>query len=262
MVAVAGLSAWTAVSLDVTPAFAQEEEAPASLTDTLPEQALAELIETGSGLFNGGTCIICHAVGGRSDGHRAPDFTDAEWLHSDGSFEGIQQTLVWGVKEEEMKAVTPRPFFMAPDGGMSLSGQERRAIAAYVWSLGHGRQPPRVVAENEFLDLLERGQVEEAVALFDRERRGDGESLLFDERAINRLGYEFLNRGPEPSIAVEIFELNAEMHPDSWNVWDSLAEGHMVVGNRQRAIELYEKSLDLNPDNDNAREKLAELRGG
>lgn len=262
MVAVAGLSAWMAVFLDVIAAFGQEEEEPVSLTDTLPEPALAELIETGSGLFNGGTCIICHAVGGRSDGRRAPDFTDVEWLHSDGSFEGIQRTLVWGVKEDEMKAVTPRPFFMAPDGGMSLSGQERRALAAYVWSLAHGRQPPRVVAENEFLDLLERGQVEEAMALFDRERRGDRDSLLFDERAINRLGYQFLRRGPQQSIAIEIFELNAELHPDSWNVWDSLAEGHMVVGNRQRAIELYEKSLDLNSDNDNAREMLAELRGG
>lgn len=245
-----------------TRAFAQQEEAPVSLTDTIPEETLATMIETGSELFNGGTCIICHAVGGRSDGHRAPDFTDVEWLHSDGSFEGILQTLIWGVKRDELKAVTPRPFFMAPDGGMSLSGQERRALAAYVWSLGHGHQPPRVVAQNEFLELLERGEVDEAMALFDRERRGDPEPLLFDERAINTLGYEFLRRRSQPAIAIEIFELNSELHPESWNVWDSLAEGHMVAGNRERAIELYQKSLELNPENDNAREKLAELREG
>ncbi len=237
-----------------------QEEAPVSLTDTIPEAALASMIETGSELFNGGTCIICHAVGGRSDGNRAPDFTDAEWLHSDGSYEGIMQTLIWGVKREEMKAVAPRPFFMAPDGGMSLSGEERRALVAYVWSLGHGRQPPRVVAQNEFLERLERGQVDDAMALFERESGEDPESLLFDERAINRLGYEFLRRGPRPAVAIEIFELNTELHPESWNAWDSLAEGNMVAGNRERAIALYEKSLELNSENDNAREKLAELR--
>ncbi|MFW6084873.1 MAG: tetratricopeptide repeat protein, partial [Gemmatimonadota bacterium] len=251
-------------TLAPTPAAAQQDDGSVSLTDTIPDADLAAMIETGAELFNGGTCIICHAVGGRSDGDRAPDFTDVEWLHSDGSFEGIFQTILWGVKRDEMKAVAPRPFFMAPSGGMSLTGSERQAVAAYVWSLGPDRRdrlPPRVVAQNEFLELLERGETDAAKALFERESRGGPESLLFDERAINRLGYEYLRRGASP-VAIEILELNTELHPDSWNVWDSLGEAHMTAGNRRRAIELYEKSLELNPENDNAREKLAELRRG
>lgn len=243
-----------------TPATAQDQDAPVSLTDTIPEEALAGMIEAGSRVFNGGSCILCHAVGGRGDGRRAPDLTDVEWLHSEGSFEGILRTIVWGVETDEMKAVAPRPFEMFPVGGMNLSNEERGALAAYVWSLGRGRQPPGVVAQNEFLGLLEHGRVDEAIALFERERRDDPESLLFDERAINALGYEFLRQGPQPDVAIAILELNTELHPDSWNVWDSLGEAHMVAGNRQRAIELYERSLELNPDNDNAREKLAELR--
>lgn len=244
-----------------TAVAAQEADAPVSLTDTIPDADLAALIETGAGIFNEGTCPICHAVGGRGDGRRAPDLTDAEWLHSDGSYEGIFRTIVWGVERGEMKAVTPRPFFMSPSGGMTLSGEDRQAVAAYVWSLGHGRLPPLVVAQNDFLELLERGDVDGAMALFERESRGGRESLLFGEGAINRLGYEFLRRG-RARTAIEIFELNTELHPDSWNVWDSLGEAHMVEGNRRRAIELYEKSLELNPENENAREKLAELREG
>lgn len=261
-ITVVGLAIATA-SIVPTGALAQQEAArqeATSFTDTIPGETLARMVEVGSGVFNGGTCTVCHAVGGRGDERRAPDLTDAEWLHSDGSFEGILRTIVWGVERDEMKATTPRPFEMFPLGGMSLaSNDERRALAAYVWSLGHGSQPPRVAAQGEFLRLLERHEVDAALALFRRERRTDPDSLLFGERAINTLGYEFLRRS-QPEVAIEVFELNTELHPGSWNVWDSLAEAHMVAGDRRRAVELYEKSLAMNPENDNAREKLAELR--
>lgn len=245
-------------------AWGQEQEAPepVSLTDTIPEAVLGGMIDNGVALFNGGSCILCHAVGGRGDGRRGPELTDVEWLHSDGSFEGVSETILWGVRKEDIKAVTPRPFPMNPSGGMQLSLQQWQAIAAYVWSLGHGRQTPRVMALNEFLGLLERGRVAEAIALFEHERRARSDSLMLDERALNTLGYEFLRRHQEPETAVEIFQLNADRHPDSWNVWDSLAEGHMELGHREKAIELYEKSLALNPENENAREMLDKLRGG
>lgn len=246
-------------------ALAQEPSA-VSLTDTIPPAELARQIEAGADLFNEGTCTACHGIGGRGDDRRAPDLTDTEWLHSDGSFEPILRTIVWGVKRDEMKAVTPRPFEMFPLGGMSLpTNDERRALAAYVWSLwslGRDEMPPRVAAQNQFLDLLDRGQAEEAMALFGRERRAVPNAPLFGESAINRLGYKFLQQKSQPRTAIEIFELNTELHPESWNVWDSLAESHMVAGDRERAIEFYEKSLELNPENDNAREKLAELRQG
>lgn len=242
----------------------QQEEAPepVSLTDTIPEAVLAAMVDTGAALFNGGTCILCHAVGGRGDGRRGPDLTDVEWLHSDGSFEGVSETIAWGVRRQDMKAVTPRPFEMSPSGGMQLSSRQLQGIAAYVWTLGHGRRTPRVMALNEFLALLARGEVAEAIALFEQDRRARSDSLMLDERAMNTLGYEFLRRHQEPETAIEIFELNAELHPDSWNVWDSLAEAHMALGNRERAIELYERSLALDPENENAREMLDKLRGG
>lgn len=245
------------------PVVAQEPDA-VSLTDTIPQAELARMIEAGADLFNGGSCTVCHAVGGRGDDRRAPDLTDPEWLHSDGSYERILRTIVWGVERDEMKAVTPRPFVMLPLGGMILpTTDERRALAAYVWSLwnlSRDETPTRVTAQNDFLDLLERGEADSAMALFERERRAAPDALLFGESAINRLGYMFLQQRSQPRTAIEIFELNTELHPESWNVWDSLAESHMVAGDRERAIELYEKSLELNPENDNAREKLAELR--
>lgn len=242
-------------------AVAQDTTA-VSFTDTIPPARLAQMIETGSDRFNEGTCVVCHGVGGRGTVGRAPDLTDDEWLHSEGDFEGILNTIMWGVKREEMKAVTPRPFQMNPKGGMNLSVDELLAVTAYAWSLSRDDAPPRELAQGEFLDLLADGRVDEAKALFERRSRDAPGALLFGERALNRLGYEFLRRRSEPRTAIAIFELNAERHPESWNVWDSLAEGHMAAGDRQAAIDLYEKSLEMNPDNNNAKQKLNELRQG
>lgn len=233
-----------------------------SITDTIPPARLAQWIETGSDRFNEGTCVICHGVGGRGTVARAPDLTDDEWLHSEGDYEGILNTIMWGVKREEMKAVTPRPFQMNPKGGMDLPVDQLLAVTAYVWSLSRDGMPPKVTAQNEFLDLLAAGRIDEATTLFARQSRETPGALLFGERALNSLGYEFLRQRSEPRTAIAIFELNAERHPESWNAWDSLAEGHMTAGDREAAIELYRKSLDLNPENTNAKQKLAELRGG
>lgn len=242
-------------------AVAQDTTA-VSFTDTIPRATLAQMIDAGADVFNDGTCVACHGVGGRGTRRRAPDLTDDEWLHSEGRYEGIIRTIFWGVKREEMKAVTPRPFAMNPKGGMTMTTEEFRAVAAYVWSLSRDEATPRVTAQGEFLDLLDDGRVDEAKALFDRESRDAAGALLFGERAINSLGYEFLRQRSDPRTAIAIFELNAERHPESWNVWDSLAEGHMVAGDRQAAIDLYEKSLEMNPDNTNATQKLTELRRG
>jgi hypothetical protein len=80
------------------------------------------------------------------------------------------------------------------------------------------------------------------------------------EVPLNRLGYQLLG-AKRVEDAVAVFELNAEAYPESWNVWDSLAEGHMTAGRRDLAIKYYEKSVRLNPDNHGGREALERLRG-
>lgn len=56
-----------------------------------------------------------------------------------------------------------------------------------------------------------------------------------------------------------IFKLNVEAFPREWNVYDSLGEVYLKLGDKPGAIENYKKSLDLNPHNDNGREALKSL---
>lgn len=65
---------------------------------------------------------------------------------------------------------------------------------------------------------------------------------FFDERDFNTLGYRYLNRGLHIE-AIAIFKFNVENYPNSWNVYDSLAEGYMNDGQNELAIKFYEKSF-------------------
>ncbi len=78
------------------------------------------------------------------------------------------------------------------------------------------------------------------------------------EQNLNQLGYTLLNQG-KTDEAIEIFALNAKEFPKSSNVWDSLAEGYNLAGQKEKAIEHYKKSLELNPHNKNAADMLKKL---
>lgn len=83
---------------------------------------------------------------------------------------------------------------------------------------------------------------------------------LFTEVEINALGYRLMGGG-QLEAATEVFKLNVEAYPQSFNVYDSLAEAHMNAGNDELAIQFYEKSLEINPANTNAVAMLKKIRG-
>ncbi len=80
------------------------------------------------------------------------------------------------------------------------------------------------------------------------------------EDAINSAGYQLLS-AKKLSDSIQIFELNVQLHPESWNVYDSLAEAYMNSGEKELAIQNYQKSLELNPKNNNAVTTLKKLQG-
>lgn len=83
------------------------------------------------GLIGATSCQACHGADG-AQGTVAPILTDAEWLHSDGSWEGIYKTVVAGVSQpKQYQSVMPAY------GGIPMSPEHTRAVTAYVYKLGH-----------------------------------------------------------------------------------------------------------------------------
>ncbi len=99
-------------------------------------------------------------------------------------------------------------------------------------------------AENLFLKsefLRKHGNNEEADKIEEKA------FSLATEAQINSIGYTLLNRG-DYEKAIEVFERNVKANPNSWNVYDSIAEAYSVSGNKAKAIENYKKAMDEAPE--------------
>jgi mono/diheme cytochrome c family protein len=91
-----------------------------------------EMVAKGDALFHGtANCYACH--GSKAEGLVGPNLTDAEWIHSKGSYDDIVAQIKHGVPKEESKS----GIVMPPKGGADLSDDDVKAVAAYVYSLGH-----------------------------------------------------------------------------------------------------------------------------
>ncbi|MGB5896112.1 MAG: DUF2911 domain-containing protein [Ignavibacteriaceae bacterium] len=90
--------------------------------------------------------------------------------------------------------------------------------------------------------LEETGKTEEAAKMKEEA------FVNASENDINTLGYQYLFAG-RVDDAMVIFKKNVEMHPDSWNVYDSLAECYAAAKDNGHAIEFYTKALENAPDN-------------
>lgn len=107
---------------------------PPAGTAMLPEGVTQEMVTAGQTIFTGqGICYTCHGQDGTGVENLAPNLTDQEWLNTDGTYEGIVQTVTVGVPMPK-QAAAPMP----PMGGAQLTEQQVREVAAYVYSLSHG----------------------------------------------------------------------------------------------------------------------------
>lgn len=104
------------------------------------------------------------------------------------------------------------------------------------------------------------------------EKRGDANGAkalraramqVASEADINTYGYTLIGQR-QIDEAITVFESNVKAHPESWNVYDSLAEACEAKGDVKAAIKNYEKALSLVGDEINRKRistTLTRLRG-
>ena len=84
-------------------------------------------------------------------------------------------------------------------------------------------------------------------------------SFKIPEGNLNTLGLQLVFNSNTSLQGINVFLLAIKLYPNSANLFDSLAEGYLYLGNKEKAIESFEKSLELNPKNQNAYNRLKEL---
>lgn len=141
-------------------------------------------------------------------------------------------------------------------GALVAAAEENGPRARQLFAMAPQTESTRVPAAvtRQLIELL-AGDAERAEADL-RTLTGENDSLV--ERIVNELGYRLL--GAEQSGAARsLFEVNTRLFPESANVWDSLAEAHLNLGNTEEAIRFYRKTLEMNDDNPGARAALEAL---
>jgi CubicO group peptidase (beta-lactamase class C family) len=128
---------------------------------------------------------------------------------------------------------------------------------------GIAPREPRIPVGLLMADLYQRQGLQVALNRYSAIRNTAAERGLYDlrESELNILGQELIELG-KAKDAIEIFRLNSEAYPRSFNVYDSLAEAYLLDGQRENAIVNYRKSLSLYPENANATAQLAKLKVG
>jgi len=107
--------------------------------------------------------------------------------------------------------------------------------------------------------LIAARGLEAAVAEYKKTIAGNERYNVAEDDFI-ALGYRYAQSG-RTGEEVAVFEINAAAFPGSWNAWDSLAEGYLLKGDRDKAETLYQKSIELNPENQNGKNQLSRIRG-
>ncbi len=67
------------------------------------------------------------------------------------------------------------------------------------------------------------------------------------EADVNQLGYQLLGQ-KKTDEAIAMFRKNVKDYPNSWNVYDSLAEGLAAKGDTKAAVESYKKAMSMTTD--------------
>lgn len=108
-----------------------------------------------------------------------------------------------------------------------------------------------------FAAELARQGFDRASAVYGSFKQRDS-SFALSEVEVNAWGYKLMRAGDTKS-SVAVLRLNTELHGDSWNAFDSLAEAYAQAGDTPMAVENFRKSLAMNPNNTNAVAWLKQL---
>jgi len=105
------------------------------------------------------------------------------------------------------------------------------------------------------------GGTAKALDAYRKVKQRDPGAFLFPEGVMNIVAYGYMQAG-KIKEAIELFQLNAEAYPDSANVYDSLADGYLADGQKEKALEAEKTALAKLPGDKNNEQFKKMLREG
>jgi CubicO group peptidase (beta-lactamase class C family) len=171
-----------------------------------------------------------------------------------GADEGFQAILTMNAESGKGVAIMANS-----DNGITVGDVLVRKIAKeYGWNYKFSDQPGMEAAHMLVL-VAKVKNVQAALQRYAELKKTPTAEYTIAEQTLNMVGYVLLYSGHEQD-AISVFQRNVEDYPQSGNVYGSLGEAYMKIGQKELAIQNYEKSLQLDPKNKNALEMLKKLK--
>ncbi len=192
------------------------------------------------------------------------DKTSGRYLYNDDVvidvyYKNKKMYLKWkGVKQIEPVILDKNTFFVAdmfsklrfvehPETKQRylsvVSDENEKSISYDYLKVADSFKTPTMLLKNKEYDKALLGYLEI--------QKKDSTSVFINERDFNKKGYSLL-REKKYNEAIQIFKINVALHPESDNVYDSLAEAYLKSGDSLQAFNNYKKALELNSGNKRA----------
>ena len=190
---------------------------------------------------------------------------DSTWLpifgaasHGDG---GAVETLRWAVGWSRTPSNKFVEYQAAGHGTDMFAAEKELQPQVLTWLDTHLRDAPTspptsttagpTFVEEFWTALNQPGGVQRARKLYDEAKSRDKNAVLFPEAETNLLGYQLLQAG-NVKDAIDVFQLNVEGYPRSANVYDSLSDGYLAMGNKEEALKYAQKAIEVLDTDTNA----------
>ena len=111
----------------------------------------------------------------------------------------------------------------------------------------------------DFHELAKKQNYQALEKLFENVKKSHSRFEI-PEGQLNQLGLQLVFNPKVSKNGIAIFELATKLYPKSGNLFDSLAEGYLFIGDKKNAIRNFKKSLELSPSNQNAIRRLNTLK--
>ncbi len=152
--------------------------------------------------------------------------------------------------------------WLAPDVAVDLLSSDWAAGRDPVLEGALALDPAEISGpfEEVLTSAFESEGFEAAMQAYEQYKADPAHRYVDTEQSMNEAGYYLLGNDLVEQ-AIEVFRLNAEAYPESWNVHDSLGEALAVAGQVEDAIASYRRAVALNPVNLEGFEALERLHG-
>jgi dienelactone hydrolase len=198
---------------------------------------------------------------------------DAAWLpilgaasHDDG---GAVETLRWAMGWSRNPSNKFLEYQAAGHGTDMFAVEKELQVQMLTWLDTYLRDAPTTrttdtmvggptVVEELWTAVHQPGGVDRARKLYDEAKSRDKNAVLFPEAETNQLGYQLLQAGNFKD-AIAVFQMNVEEYPRSANVYDSLSDGYLAMGNKEEALKYARKTIEVLDKDTNATAELKQL---